>query len=98
MIRQRSGRIINTVAGAAFAGQAGQAAYAASKAALLRLSESLARELAADGITVNCIVPGTLDTPQNRAANPEADPRRWVSPEAVADVVVFLASDAERVA
>jgi NAD(P)-dependent dehydrogenase (short-subunit alcohol dehydrogenase family) len=96
MVRQGSGRIINTVAGAAFAGQAGQAAYAASKAALLRLSESLARELAADGITVNCIVPGTLDTPQNRAANPGTDPCRWVSPEAVAEVVLFLASDAAR--
>jgi NAD(P)-dependent dehydrogenase (short-subunit alcohol dehydrogenase family) len=96
MIRQGSGRIVNTAARPAFAGPANYAAYAASKAALLRLTESLAAELAAANVTANCIVPGTLDTPQNRAAMPAADTSLWVPLDAVADVVLFLASEAAR--
>jgi NAD(P)-dependent dehydrogenase (short-subunit alcohol dehydrogenase family) len=96
MLRQGGGRIVNTAARPAFAGPAHYAAYAASKAALLRLTESLAAELAGAGVTANCIVPGTLDTPQNRAALPGADTSRWVPLDAVADVVLFLASDAAR--
>jgi len=91
-----AGRIINIGAGAAARGHAAMGAYTASKAGVERLSESLADELKDLNITVNTILPGTLDTPANRAAMPKADTTRWVHPDAVADVIVFLASDAAR--
>jgi len=62
----------------------------------LRLVESLSAELKHKGININCVLPGTIDTPQNREAMPKADTSRWVSPEAIADVFLFLASDAAR--
>lgn len=88
------GRIINIGAGAAAKGRTGMGAYAASKAGVQRLTESLADELKDRGITVNAILPGTIDTPRNRAEMPEADFTRWVAPAAIADVILFLASDA----
>jgi NAD(P)-dependent dehydrogenase (short-subunit alcohol dehydrogenase family) len=91
-----AGRIVNIGAGAAARAAAGMGAYTASKAGVERLTESLADELKDRNITVNCILPGTLDTPRNRVDMPQADFSRWVAPEAVADVVVFLASDAAR--
>lgn len=96
MLRQGAGRIINTISRNAFAGVAGAAAYSAAKAAVLRLSESLAQEVKDAGVNVNCVVPGTIDTPQNRASSPAADFSRWVDARAIADVAVFLASDAAR--
>jgi NAD(P)-dependent dehydrogenase (short-subunit alcohol dehydrogenase family) len=90
------GRIINIGAGAAGRAAAGMGAYAASKAGVERLTEALAAELKDRHITVNAILPGTIDTPANRAAMPDADVTRWVHPDAVADVVVFLASEAAR--
>ena len=96
MLAQRYGKIVTVGARAALAGGANMAAYSASKAAVLRLTESLAAELASSGINVNCVVPGTLDTAQNRRDRPDADHTRWVAPEAVADVILFLASDAAR--
>jgi NAD(P)-dependent dehydrogenase (short-subunit alcohol dehydrogenase family) len=90
------GRIINIGAGAAARGHTGMGAYTASKAAVERFSEALADELKDQNITVNTILPGTIDTPANRAAMPQADTARWVPPEAVADVIAFLASDAAR--
>lgn len=89
-----TGRIINVASPAALKGDAGLAAYSASKAALLRMTESLADEL--KDANVNAVLPGTLDTPQNREAMPTADHSRWVPPEAVADVILFLASDESR--
>jgi NAD(P)-dependent dehydrogenase (short-subunit alcohol dehydrogenase family) len=80
-------------AGAARAGK-GMAAYAAAKSAVLRLTESLADELKAQGVRANCVLPGTIDTPQNRAAMPKADTSRWVTPAEVAEVIAFLLSDA----
>jgi NAD(P)-dependent dehydrogenase (short-subunit alcohol dehydrogenase family) len=71
-------------------------AYGAAKAAVIRLTESMAAELKGAGINVNCILPGTIDTPQNRQAMPNADHNRWVKPESLADVILFLASDAAR--
>ena len=53
-------------------------------------------ELRDKGINVNCVMPSIIDTPQNRAAMPDADPRRWVAPAALAEVILFLASDAAR--
>lgn len=96
MLRQGSGKIINLAARAGLQGQSNLAAYSASKAAVIRLTESAAAELKQSGINVNCVLPGTIDTPQNREAMPDADFSRWVKPESLADVILFLASDAAR--
>ena len=72
------------------------AAYAASKSAVARLVEALASELTPRRIRVNAILPGIIDTPRNRADMPGADPSSWTSPDAIADVVAFLASKAAR--
>jgi NAD(P)-dependent dehydrogenase (short-subunit alcohol dehydrogenase family) len=63
---------------------------------VIRLTESLAAELRDANINVNCVLPGTLDTPENREQMPKSDFSRWVPPEAIADVILFLASDAAR--
>jgi NAD(P)-dependent dehydrogenase (short-subunit alcohol dehydrogenase family) len=96
MLRQGSGKIVNVAARAALQGAAKMGAYSASKSAVIRLTEAMAAELKNDGINVNCVLPGTIDTPDNRAAMPKADTSRWVQPEALADVILFLASDAAR--
>jgi NAD(P)-dependent dehydrogenase (short-subunit alcohol dehydrogenase family) len=96
MLKQSSGRIINVASRDGLHGNAGYAAYSASKSAVLRLTESLANELKVSGINVNSIMPGTIDTPQNRTAVPDGDYSKWVEPEAIADVIAFLASDASR--
>ena len=96
MLRQQSGKIINVASRDGLHGSAGYAAYSASKAAVLRLTESLAAELKTSNINVNCIMPGTIDTPQNRAAVPNGDFSKWVEPTAIAEVIAFLASDASR--
>jgi NAD(P)-dependent dehydrogenase (short-subunit alcohol dehydrogenase family) len=90
------GRIINVGARAALIGAAGIAAYCASKSAVLRLTESMAAELLGNGITVNAVLPSTMDTPANRTSMPNADFSRWVATDSVADVIAFLASDASR--
>ena len=96
MLNQGSGKIINLAARPGLEGQAGMAAYSASKSAVLRLTESMAAELKDQGINVNCIIPGTIDTPQNREAMPNADYSTWVTPESLADVILFLSSAASR--
>lgn len=96
LLKQQSGRIINVASRDGLMGSAGYAAYSASKAAVLRLTESLAGELKASNINVNCLMPGTIDTPQNRAAVPDGDYDKWVEPAAIAEVIAFLASDASR--
>jgi NAD(P)-dependent dehydrogenase (short-subunit alcohol dehydrogenase family) len=70
------------------------APYAATKSAVMRLTESLAEELRPDRIRVNAVLPTTIDTPQNRAAMPGADTTRWVTPAEVAEAMLFLLSDA----
>jgi len=96
MLRQREGRIVNVASRDALMGSAGYGAYSASKSAVLRLTESLAAELKASNLNVNCILPGTIDTPQNRKAIPDGDFAKWVAPEAIADVILFLISEAAR--
>ena len=96
MLRQGRGKIINIGARPGLKGAANAAAYSASKSAVIRLTESMAGELRSEGINVNCIMPGTMDTPENRKAMPDADHASWVPPEAVIDVIMFLASDAAR--
>ena len=98
MREQRFGRILNVTAMPALHGGAAQmTAYSASKAALLNLTQSLAKELAGTGITANAIVPNIVDTPPNREALPKADTSLWLSPESVADVMTFLFTDAARI-
>ena len=94
MLTHGAGRIIHTAARAALAGTANHSAYNASKAVVIRLVESMAAEYKQQGVTVNCVLPGTIDTPQNRADMPDADWNKWVPPAAIADAFVFLATDA----
>ncbi|MCA9993461.1 MAG: SDR family oxidoreductase, partial [Anaerolineales bacterium] len=96
MLQQHSGKIINVAARAALAGKANMGAYIAAKSVVVRLTETMAAELASQGINVNCVLPGTIDTPQNRRAMPQANFSNWVAPEALADVICFLASPAAR--
>jgi NAD(P)-dependent dehydrogenase (short-subunit alcohol dehydrogenase family) len=96
MLARGAGKIIHVGARAGLAGGKNLSAYSAAKAAVIRLTESMAVELKAAGINVNCILPGTIDTPQNRADMPKANHDRWVQPESLADVILFLASDAAR--
>jgi len=86
------GRIVNIGAAGAQKAGAGMGAYAASKAGVARLTEALAEELKDRGITVNAVLPSIIDTPANRADMPKADFTRWVQPEQLADVIVFLLS------
>jgi NAD(P)-dependent dehydrogenase (short-subunit alcohol dehydrogenase family) len=90
------GRIISVGAAAAAKANSGMGAYVASKAGVAKLTEALAEELKETGITVNAVLPSIIDTPANRAEMPSADFTRWVSPQALADVIVFLSSAAAR--
>ena len=96
MRAQGRGRIVAVGAAGGLKGGASVGAYAASKSALMRLVESMSAELRDDGINVNAVLPSIIDTPPNRAAMPDADASRWVAPEALAEVIGFLASDAAR--
>ena len=96
MLAQGGGRIVNVGAFAAQKGAAQMGAYVAAKSAVIRLTETLAAELREKNINVNCVLPTIIDTPQNRAAMPDADPRQWVAPADLANVIAFLASDAAR--
>ena len=96
MIEQNSGKIINIASRAALVGSANAAAYSASKSAVIKISESMSSELKDFGINVNCVIPGTLDTVQNRQSMPDANFDSWVAPTSIADVILFLASDASR--
>jgi NAD(P)-dependent dehydrogenase (short-subunit alcohol dehydrogenase family) len=96
MLAQKSGRIIHVSSRAGLQGGSRHAAQSVSKSAVIRLTETLSAELKRSGINVNCVLPGTIDTPQNRVDMPNAKTDRWVQPEEVADVIAFLASDAAR--
>jgi NAD(P)-dependent dehydrogenase (short-subunit alcohol dehydrogenase family) len=96
MISAGGGKIVNVGAYAAQKGAAQMGAYIASKSAVIRLTETMAAELREKNINVNCVLPTIIDTPQNRAAMPDADPARWVAPADLARVIVFLSSDAAR--
>ncbi len=91
-----AGRIVNVGALAAINAGAGMGAYTASKSGVHRLTESLAMELMGQGIAVNAVLPSIIDTPANRRDMPGADFSTWVSPQSLAEVIMFLASDAAR--
>jgi NAD(P)-dependent dehydrogenase (short-subunit alcohol dehydrogenase family) len=87
------GRIVNVGANGAVKAAAGMGAYAASKAGVHKLTEALAEELKADGVCVNAVLPSIIDTPANRADMPDADWSKWVTPDDLAAVILFLASE-----
>ena len=87
------GRIINIGANAALKAGAGMGAYTAAKSGVMRFTEALAEELKDRDITVNALLPSILDTPSNRADMPKADFARWVKPEQLAEVILFLLSE-----
>jgi NAD(P)-dependent dehydrogenase (short-subunit alcohol dehydrogenase family) len=94
--RSPEGRIVNVGANAALKSAAGMGAYAAAKAGVHRLTESLAEELKDTSVTVNAVLPSILDTAQNRRDMPDADPAKWVAPADLARVMLFLASPDSR--
>jgi NAD(P)-dependent dehydrogenase (short-subunit alcohol dehydrogenase family) len=96
MLERGGGKIVNVGAASAQRGVAAMGAYCAAKSSVIRLTEAMAGELREQGINVNCVLPTIIDTPENRAAMPDADPQRWVAPQDLAQVIVFLASDAAR--
>jgi NAD(P)-dependent dehydrogenase (short-subunit alcohol dehydrogenase family) len=93
-LARRGGAIVNVAANAALDPPAGLGAYVASKAALVAFTRSLAREVADKGVRVNAVLPTTIDTPANRAAMPDANFSLWTTPEQIAAVIHWLASDA----
>jgi NAD(P)-dependent dehydrogenase (short-subunit alcohol dehydrogenase family) len=93
LVASAAGRIINIGALGALQAGAGMGAYAASKAGVHRLTEALAAELKGK-VTVNAVLPSTIDTPANRRDMPKADFTAWVTADELANVILFLASDA----
>jgi NAD(P)-dependent dehydrogenase (short-subunit alcohol dehydrogenase family) len=93
LVKSGNGRIINIGALGAVKAAAGMGPYAASKAGVAQLTEALADELKDRGVTVNALLPSTLDTPRNRIDMPNADFSRWVAPATVGEVIAFLISD-----
>ncbi|HEX9114738.1 MAG TPA: SDR family NAD(P)-dependent oxidoreductase [Anaerolineae bacterium] len=93
MIERQWGRIVTIAARSALGGQARSGAYAASKAALLALTQSIAAETKNQGITANTLLISTADTPANRTAMPKADPSHWVPPAQIAATIRFLCTD-----
>jgi NAD(P)-dependent dehydrogenase (short-subunit alcohol dehydrogenase family) len=96
MIKQNYGKIINVSSRPGLKGSSGVGAYAASKAAVMNLTETIADEVGDYEINVNAILPSTIDTPANRKSMPDADFSKWVKPEEIARVITFLASDDSR--
>jgi NAD(P)-dependent dehydrogenase (short-subunit alcohol dehydrogenase family) len=96
MLEAARGRIINIGSRAVVPPAGGFTAYTVAKTGVLALTQALAQEVRSRGITVNAVLPSTMDTPANRAAMPDADRSGWVSVDSVAEVVAFLASDSAR--
>jgi NAD(P)-dependent dehydrogenase (short-subunit alcohol dehydrogenase family) len=92
LVASGAGRIVNVGAASALKAGAGMGPYTASKAGVLKLTESLADELKERNVTVNAVLPSIIDTPQNRAEMGEKNASRWVTAEDLAAVILFLAS------
>jgi NAD(P)-dependent dehydrogenase (short-subunit alcohol dehydrogenase family) len=93
LVQAGNARIVNIGALASVKASVGMGAYAASKAGVAKLTEALADELKDRGVTVNALLPSTLDTARNRTDMPQADFSRWVTPTAIGDIIAFLMSD-----
>lgn len=96
MMQQKSGRIVNITSGGGLKGAEDIAAYGASKAGVINLTQTLAAEGKKYNITANAIAPGMIDTAANRKAIPKADFSKWVTPASLAEVILFLCSDAAK--
>jgi len=94
MLARGRGCVLSIAAQAALTRPAGIAAYSAAKSAILVLTETTQREVAARGVRLNAVAPTTIDTPANRAAMPDADPSTWSPPARIAEVLLWLASPA----
>jgi len=92
LFEKGGGKVITIGSRSGMSGSAKTGAYAAAKSALLRLTESMAEELKGENIQVNCVLPSTIDTPENRQAMSNADFTKWVSLENLAQAILFLAS------
>ena len=97
MIERKCGKMVNTSARAGLSGTAGLGAYSVSKSGVRILTESIAEEVKDLGINVNCLLVSIIDTPANREGMPDEDYSRWVSPNDIAKVILFLISDAAAV-
>ncbi|HKR84410.1 MAG TPA: SDR family oxidoreductase [Terriglobales bacterium] len=96
MLKQGGGAIVNIAAKAAYDHAAGASVYAASKAAAVAMVDSLAEDLKGTNVRVNSILPSIIDTSANRRAMPNADFSKWPKPEEIAEVILFLCSEAAR--
>lgn len=99
MVQQNYGRIVSVSSRTAVESgrRARSSAYAVSKAGVIVLTEAIAEEVKKYDINVNCVMPSTIDTPSNRRDFPKADFSKWVDPKDIAEVMLFLVSDASRV-
>ncbi|ADM08317.1 putative oxidoreductase [Parvularcula bermudensis HTCC2503] len=93
-LRERGGAFVTVGAYAALSGQAEMGAYIAAKSVVMRMTETAAAEERLHGVNVNAVLPTIIDTPGNRAAMPDADWGKWVSPDRLARTMCFLASEA----
>jgi NAD(P)-dependent dehydrogenase (short-subunit alcohol dehydrogenase family) len=96
MVAAGHGRIVTVGSRAVMPPAGGFIAYTVAKAGVIALTQALAQELRGSGVTANCVLPSTMDTPANRAAMPDSDRKGWVSVESVADAIAFLVRDDAR--
>lgn len=96
MMAAGHGRIVTVGSRAVLPPSGGFIAYTVAKAGVIAFTQALAQELRGSGVTANCVLPSTMDTPANRAAMPDSDRRGWVAVESVADAIAYLARDEAR--
>jgi len=96
MLKRGGGKVVNVAAAGGLKAAAEMGPYAVAKSAVIRITEAMAAELRDSNVNVNCVLPTTIDTPDNRRAMPAADRSRWVPPRDLARVIAFLASEDAR--
>ncbi len=97
MIERKQGKIVHVASRTGLRGEATVGPYSISKAGVIRLTETIAEEARDFGINCNCIMPSVIDTEANRKAMPDADFSKWVKPEEIARIILFLCSEEARV-